>query len=188
MPDFDDESQLFRELIGEVEPVKHDKHIAKPKKIRPIARFHEADEQAVLSELLTPEEYGFGFDDGLETGDELGYVGNGLDKNTWRKLRRGKFSVEATLDLHGERLEAAHEAVKLFIAANRENGRRCLRIVHGKGHGIDEGMGAKKPLLKRSLDGWLRRNSSVLGFSSCLQQHGGTGAVYVLIKKTRRSD
>ncbi len=185
MPDFDDDSQLFRELIGEVEPVRHDKHLAKPKKPSPVARFHEADESAALAESLTPEEYGFGFDDGIETGDELAYAGNGLDKNTWRKLRRGQYRIDATLDLHGMRMEQAHEAIKQFINHNRANGNRCLRIVHGKGHGVDEGMGGKKPILKRSVDGWLRRNSTVLGFSSCLSQHGGTGAVYVLVKKAR---
>lgn len=185
MPDFDDDSQLFRELVGDVKPVLHDKHQATPKKPKPVARFHEADEQAVLTELLDPEEYGMGFDDGLETGDELGYAGNGLDKNTWRKLRRGQFRIDDTLDLHGFRVEAAHEAIKQFILRNRAVGNRCLRIVHGKGHAQDEGMGGKKPVLKRSVDGWLRRNSTVLGYCSCLPQHGGTGAVYVLVRKQK---
>ena len=183
MPDLDDDNdndlQLFRDLVGEVTPVHSDKLPPKTKAIAPRARSREADDQAVMQELLEPDEYSFGFDDDVETGEELSYSGDGIDNSSWRKLRRGEFRTDGILDLHGMKLEAAHEAVKRFIQTQRDANHRCLRIIHGKGKGEEI------PVMKRGVDGWLRRNKWVIAYCSCRPQDGGTGAVYVLIRRAR---
>jgi DNA-nicking Smr family endonuclease len=87
--------------------------------------------------------------------------------------------VEGELDLHGLTSEEAREAVGDFIAAARRAGRRCVRIIHGKGRRSRHG----KPVLKTGLQRWLRQRKDVLAFCPARASDGGTGAAYVLIRK-----
>ena len=114
----------------------------------------------------------------LETGDELWFARPGLQHQVLRKLRRGRTSVGAELDLHGMIVAEAHQAVDGFIRRVREANIRCVRIIHGKGNGSLH----QRPILKGKVDVWLRRRDEVLAFASARPEDGGTGAVYVLLK------
>jgi DNA-nicking Smr family endonuclease len=95
-----------------------------------------------------------------------------------RRLRRGLYPIEDALDLHGLNQAAARDTLSEFLNVNRDAGRRCLKIVHGKGYRS----GARGPILKIAVNAWLKRHPDVMAFTSARAIDGGTGAVYVLLR------
>ncbi|MEZ5444978.1 MAG: Smr/MutS family protein [Gammaproteobacteria bacterium] len=171
----DEDTLLFRQMVGEVRPLTHDLADAAPPRPKPIPQQRLLDEREVLREMAS------GLFDGaeIETGEELVYFRPGLQHSVVRKLRRGQYAVEAELDLHGYTVVEARAALAAFIHDAQAHGRRCVRIVHGKGHGSH----GRQPVLKGKVNNWLRRIDAVLAFCSTRPAHGGTGAVYVLLKR-----
>ncbi len=110
--------------------------------------------------------------------DPLSFRRPGVREQTLRHLRRGRYPVEDALDLHGLSQAAARDYLADFIAASRNAGLRCVRVVHGKGYRS----GARGPVLKIAVNTWLRRHPDVLAFTSARAIDGGTGAVYVLLR------
>ena len=108
----------------------------------------------------------------------IAYAKNGLSEKQLRELKRGPVAIEATLDLHQMTVDEALQETQAFLHRVRAQGKRCVRIVHGKGYLSKN----NKPLLKSTLNTWLREQPFVLGFHSCQGRHGGAGAVYVLLK------
>jgi len=106
----------------------------------------------------------------------------GLDPRVIRKLRKGEFAVQAHVDLHGLLKDEAKAALETFLARSRQDGKRCVLVVHGRGlHSKDQ-----VPVLKEALKRWMhtaRFARHVLGFSSSRPHDGGTGAMYVLLRK-----
>ena len=94
-------------------------------------------------------------------------------------MRRGQFAVQAEIDLHGLGREAAHDALREFVADAVTSGLRCVRVIHGKGRRS----GSRGPVIKRVVDHWLRRMEPVVAFVSARPVDGGTGAVYVLLAR-----
>ena len=169
-----DDSRLFREAIGEVRPL--DPVQPPPAATRPAPHPHmlEADEAAVPGELL---DMAFG-PAVLEVGEELGYLRDGYPPKLLRQLKRGQFSVQDDIDLHQMNAAAAQASIMLFLAEAKQNGLRCVRIVHGKGlRSRPAG-----PVLKGLTDRMLRRRDDVIAFASARPALGGTGAVVVLLK------
>lgn len=144
----------------------------------PLPRQQVLDDAAVMQELLQeslhPEDF--------ESGETLIYRGEGIQDTVWRKLRRGQFRIEAECDLHGLNRAAAKEEMARFLAHCLDQALRCARIIHGKGNGSPN----SGPVIKRHLDGWLRRRREVIAFCSARGHDGGTGAVYVLLRHPRR--
>jgi DNA-nicking Smr family endonuclease len=118
-------------------------------------------------------------DGDIETGDDLHYCRPGLSQPLLRKLRRGQIAVQDQLDLHGMRTEEARLTVSLFLQDATARALRCVRIVHGKGTGSRD----RRPVLKPRLAGWLVKRDEVLAYCSAPAHDGGTGAIYVLLKK-----
>ncbi len=115
----------------------------------------------------------------LETGDEIQYRAPGIQNQHFRKLRRGQFSIQDELDLHGYTIEQAKDILQNFITKSKSSGFRCVRIIHGKGKGSRDG----RPRLKNYVSRWLRLHKHILAYCSARPADGGTGAVYVLIKR-----
>jgi|SRR5580700_11105069 DNA-nicking Smr family endonuclease len=111
-------------------------------------------------------------------GVALSFQRAGLRPQVMRRLRRGLYPTEDELDLHGLNQSAARDRLADFIARSRDAGRRCVRIIHGKGYRS----GARGPVLKTAVDLWLRRHMDVMAFTSARGIDGGTGAVYVLLR------
>lgn len=97
-----------------------------------------------------------------------------------RKLKLGQISFEGSLDLHGMTVEKARETLWAFLAEATKFEIRCVRVTHGKAVRLD----GKRPMIKSHVNTWLRQHAQVLGFTSCQARHGGTGAVYVMLKRT----
>lgn len=110
--------------------------------------------------------------------DALTFQRAGVRTQVVRRLRRGLIPIEDELDLHGLTQTAARDQLARFLEYNRDAGRRCVRIIHGKGYRS----GARGPILKIAVDQWLRRHMDVMAFTSAKAIDGGTGAVYVLLR------
>ncbi|MSP96519.1 MAG: DNA mismatch repair protein MutS [Betaproteobacteria bacterium] len=136
------------------------------------------DERAALVESIerpiTPEE-------ALETGEELVYLRDGLSRLVLRRLRRGHWVVQMSLDLHGMNRHEAAAQVAEFLLGSAQRGLRCVRIVHGKGYGSKN----REPVLKGKLRNWLAMRDEVLAYCQAPAHEGGSGALLVLLK-TRR--
>jgi len=171
----DDEIELFRRSVSDARPLSTPAVPPTPSRLRARARFTRQDEQAVLQESLDAE-----FDD-LESnsGDSLRFCRAGVGRKTMRKLSRGSFSIQAEIDLHGMTAADARIELKGFIEYSVRTGLSCVRIIHGKGLGS----GLSGPVLKRKVNAWLRHWDPVLAFVSARAVDGGTGAVYVLLRK-----
>lgn len=167
--------ELFRDAVKRATPLPQDKVTPVPRRPPPHPQQRYLDEQQVLRDMLSD---GPDTSD-TETGEELLFHRNGLQHGLLRKLRRGQFSVGAELDLHGMTVVEARDALGLFLAACRSSSARCVRIIHGKGYGSRH----KQPVLKGKLNQWLQQRDEVLAFCSARPVDGGTGAVYVLLKK-----
>ena len=172
----DDDSNLFRRSIEGAKPLKSGERVPEPKKKPPPkARFSRADEEKALAESLEAD---------IETieadnGDGLRYHRPHVGRRTMRKLSRGKYAVQAEIDLHGMTVAEARPRLADFIDYSVKQGLTCVRIVHGKGLGS----GHRGPVLKSAVSRWLRKWDSVLAFVSARQVDGGTGAVYVLLQQ-----
>jgi DNA-nicking Smr family endonuclease len=108
----------------------------------------------------------------------LSFQRAGVRTQVMRRLRRGLYPAEDELDLHGLNQSAARDLLADFIARSRDSGRRCVRIIHGKGYRS----GARGAVLKTAVNLWLRRHTDVMAFTSARAIDGGTGALYVLLR------
>ena len=133
------------------------------------------DEAAALVESL---EGPLSVDDALDSGEELVFLRDGLPRQVLRKLRRGHWVVEDSLDLHGmNRVEAAISVAE-FMRRCVMRRTRCVRIVHGKGLGSRN----REPVLKGKLRKWLPLRDEVLAFCQAPPYEGGSGAALVLLR------
>ncbi|MCY3803523.1 MAG: Smr/MutS family protein [Gammaproteobacteria bacterium] len=114
----------------------------------------------------------------MQPGDSLSFRNDRVRKNAFRKLKKGQYSIGAELDLHGLTIAEAQLSLVDFIQSSREKNIRCVRIIHGKGHGSSN----RGPKLKPMVNRWLQKREEILAFCSARPVDGGTGAVYVLLK------
>ncbi|WP_043637035.1 Smr/MutS family protein [Desulfovibrio sp. TomC] len=109
-----------------------------------------------------------------------------LDPKIYRQLRAGQFSPEAHLDLHGFTVDQAKLTLLHFVREHYMAGKRCLLVIPGRGSNSPGGL----PVLKEELKSWLTHDPlkrAVLAFSTALPRHGGTGALYVLLRKFKKT-
>jgi len=177
----DDDFSLFTAEVRGVKPIKHDRaEVGKPKADRKqLAGLRQAatvrSDQALVIDGLSDQ---FVIDVGAE--DELMWRRDGVQESQIRKLKLGQIAFEGSLDLHGMSVEKARETLWAFIAEATKLEVRCVRVTHGKAARSD----GKRPGIKSHVNTWLRQHAQVLGFTSCQARHGGTGAVYVMLKRT----
>lgn len=110
----------------------------------------------------------------------------GLNQRTLRQLKNGEFSPQAHLDLHGLNSEDAHTLLLRFVKENYLAGKRCLLVIPGRGKNSPAGRG----ILREQIQHWLIRDPFkrvLLAFATAQPQHGGAGALYVLLRKYKKS-
>lgn len=172
------ERRVFELTVGPVTPLRSmDRFIHELEQPAPEPRQREADERAVLLQALSDE---IDVDTLLDTDETLSFRREGISLEVVRKLRRGHWSLQAQLDLHGLRRDAAREALGLFIHDSARRGLRCVRVVHGKGHGSP----GREPVLKGRVRRWLVQKNEVLAFVQARASDGGAGALVVLLAGT----
>ncbi len=171
----DDNDSLFHKAAKGARKLKQDRIAPHKPRRKPIPQQHQLDEEAVMHSLLSDE-----YDPvEVETGDELLFTRPGIQQRVFRKFRRGQYAIEAELDLHGRVVVEAREMVSDFLRQAQASGKRVVRIIHGKGLSSE----GKLPVLKGKVNSWLRQKEIVLAFCSARKNDGGTGAVYVLLKR-----
>lgn len=112
-----------------------------------------------------------------------------LERKLKQKLSRGRMSADAAIDLHGFRQAEAHRALRQFLHQAQRDGARIVLVVTGKGGrggGFDALMGDGVGVLKRSVPLWLADpefRALVVGFEDAGRAHGGTGALYVRLRR-----
>jgi len=157
-------------------PLRRAGHAA-PERPRPApqARQRERDDAAVLVEAISD---GFDAESLLDTDDALSFRRRGVGIDVVRKLRRGVWVLQGEIDLHGLRRDEARERLSAFLHEATRSGKRCVRVVHGKGHGSP----GREPVLKGKVKSWLVQRSEVLAFTYARAADGGHGALIVLLK------
>jgi DNA-nicking Smr family endonuclease len=173
----DDDADLFRRALADAKPLRAKKRALEViRKPIPRARFARADEMAALQESLAAD-----IDETeSHSGESLRFHRPSVGRRTMRKLARGNYSVQAEIDLHGMTAAEAKPRLIEFLETCAREGKLCVRVVHGKGLGS----GARGPVLKQKVNRWLRQWDAVLAFVSTRQVHGGTGAIYVLLRQS----
>lgn len=166
---------LFARTVGPVyrlrESGRAEADLPKPP---PHPRQRELDEQAAvraaMSDEVTPESL-------LLTDDGLSFRRAGIGSDVLTRLRRGHWALQGQIDLHGLTREAAREALMTFVHDSHRQGLRCLRVVHGKGHGSP----GREPVLKGKVQRWLAQAAEVIAFAQASGPLGGAGALLVLL-------
>ncbi len=172
-PVSEEDAALFRNAAGDVRVIEDDRvptHRHRPQpRPKSAARSNtpEASKEKSANSIRDPE----------RDGEQL-FVRPGLQQKQVKRLRRGQIPVTAEADLHGMRIHEARVLLEGFLRDCRDQGLRCVRVIHGKGLGSRDG----RAVLKWEVDSWLRRHDGVMAFCTAQPRDGGTGAVYVLLK------
>jgi DNA-nicking Smr family endonuclease len=172
----EDELALFRQAMRDVTPLKTSRSASAPaRKLRVRASLSHNRRAAVLHE--SP---GVGADlYELQPGDELLFRRNGVPETVLRRLRAGRYRIEAEIDLHGLPVNDATAHLADFLRHARAAGLRCVRVIHGKGLRS----GNRGPVIKNTVNALLRRCDRVMAFASARPAAGGTGATLVLLSR-----
>ena len=169
------ERHLFANSVGKVQPIAaKDRVHHTPKRPAPTRLQQELDDQAALLESMSDE---FDVSTLLDVDDQLSFRRPGIGTDVTRKLRKGEWSLQGQLDLHGLRSDEAREAVGQFVRDAKRMGWRCVRVVHGKGLGSP----GKEPVLKSKVQRWLVQKQEVIAFVQAKPADGGAGALVVLL-------
>lgn len=171
---------ILEEMMDGVVPLEGGKRLAKQKStVKPMKA--EMDDSELVMRHLDELVHGIAPFELADTDEFIEASIRGFDRRILKKLRRGEFSIQGHIDLHGMRREEARLAVAAFVERSCTDGKRCVLIVHGRGLGSKDNI----PVLKEKLTAWLTRGSMgkrVLAFASAKPWDGGTGAVYVLLR------
>ena len=169
------EQNLVTQAVGKVQPLPNKQTLnLTPKPPPPLPRQQLRDDAEVMRESISDD---FDVSSLLDTDDALSFRRPGISVEVTRRLRRGEWAIQGQLDLHGLRTEEAREALGQFIRESHKKGLRCLRVIHGKGHGSP----GKSPVLKGRVQSWLVQKVQVLAFVQAKPAEGGGGALLVLL-------
>ncbi len=167
---------LFASSVGAVTALpQSDRKELRPAPPEPEPRQRQRDEAAALRETLSDH---FDVDSLLETDAALSFRRPDIGPDVVRKLRRGGWVIQAQIDLHGLRRDEAREQLAAFLREAARQGLRCVRVVHGKGHGSP----GKEPVLKHRVHSWLVQKAAVIAFTQARAAEGGSGALVVLLQ------
>lgn len=167
---------LFQNAVGPVQRLSASgKLVLRSPPPAPVARQQAADEAAALREALSDE---VDISRLLDTDDRLSFRRPGVGTDVTEKLRRGVWSIQAQIDLHGLRTDEARDALAAFMREAHAQGQRCVRVVHGKGLGSP----GRTPVLKDKVHKWLVQRSEVVAFVQAPPAQGGAGALVVLLQ------
>ena len=179
-----DEDKVFSDEMADVVPLKRDPRVA----VRPrdqAGRDSSLDLRRQAA-VQNPERDRNILTEGgivpLDAWYVLEFKRPGVQNGVFRRLKQGRYESEARLDLHRLTAAAARTEMFEFIEESYRLGLRTVLIIHGKGQTSAEK--ERSSILKGCTDRWLRELDVVQAFNSAQPQHGGTGAVYVLLRKS----
>lgn len=172
--------EFFREQMDGVKPIAQKKRTTATSNVQPPTEAHLARREAAVR--VNPDELNTLSDDYIELvgpHDVLSYQRPGVQHGVFRKLRLGQYPCDAELDLHRKTLQEAREEVFDFVSDCLKHNIRCVKIQHGKAEHSNP-----PAYIKSCVNKWLPELDAVMAFHSAQPHHGGTGAVYVLLRKS----
>ncbi|MCE8018269.1 DNA mismatch repair protein MutS [Halomonas sp. MCCC 1A17488] len=179
--DDDDDTHAFRRALREAGVRRIAVNRADPG--RPRRRDPAAAERRAAAVAADSQESASRTSDGrveaVRPSEFLDFALPDLPYRTRSQLKRGQFAWEAGLDLHGYSLDEARLELESFLKEAASSHMRCVLVVHGKAWGST----ANYPVIKSHVNAWLREWPTVLAFCSARELDGGTGAVYVLLRR-----
>lgn len=161
---------LFRQALKGVTPLTPSNRTTTLPSPKPISRTNRKPALAPIQDALS--------DHGAEETLLTEFYRPGISRMTLRKLKRGQWPVQDSLDLHGLNSDTARKLMLEFLRHATEQGMRCVNVIHGKGWHTDGGEG----ILKIRTRHWLTQCVEVLAFCETPPPEGGGGAVKVLLK------
>ena len=175
----DEEIAAFHAAVKGTVPIRKAARVLheQPKPSPRPRRRQALDEKTEITESLHGP---FEIDDLLTIDDVDSFLRNDLPRSVLRDLRRGRWTIQDHTDLHGLDRYEAHEEVSRFLTESLQTGKRCVRIVHGRGYGLPGRTGVLRQLVKS----WLSRNKNVLAFCHAPSRDGGEGALWVLLRSS----
>lgn len=179
----EDEASLFAQEVAGIKPLKKSEVYLRKK--GPQVDFHVRKQAASIAQEADRNHLSHDFVEKVEPDDVLGYKRSGVQDGVFKRLRQGKYGIEARLDLHRHTVAQAREQVYQFADDCMRNDIRVAIIVHGKGDRTPEP--ENQAMIKSYINKWLRDLDVVMAFHSAQRHHGGLGAVYVLFKKTEKA-
>jgi len=176
----DEDKALFRRTVQAVKPLKKNPAAPASESRPPVLRTtkvrSEADPPPKEPELYLSSYY----PEEVQSQSVLSYSGQQIPAKRMRELKQGQIRWGARLDLHGYKPEEAQRVLLAFIRQQMQQDQRCLLVIHGKGS-----LNGEAPILKNLVNHWLPQIPQVLAFHSAQPRDGGTGALYVLLKRNR---
>lgn len=172
------EEELLRQAMADVRPLAF-KALAPRRRVRQQPPERPPEIQPLQEFMRSRQAFEVVFHPGYQEGGP-----EQRNRPLMRKLRRGGFSVQAQLDLHGLTQVEAQAALESFLIRSRLGNLRCVRIVHGKGRNS----GGSEGVLKQRVPQWLstrRFSRLIVAFASAPPVDGGTGATYVLLRQSK---
>ena len=173
---------VFQEAMDGVAPLKEGerKAVARPRAQPTVGQLRRRrDAVAKGREENDRNPLTFGEIERVNPFDVLAWKKDGVQPRVFRRLAQGKYPIEATLDLHQRTVKEARDDVFRLIRSSSRNGFRSVVIVHGRGDRSDD-----PAKLKSYVAHWLVQLADVIGFHSAPRRDGGTGATFVLIRKS----
>lgn len=175
-----DDNSIFRNAMGDVKPLTpNDRVLLKASTSPTIAQLERRRTAQGINPqdqnpLSIPDEL-----DDVGPHDIFGWKDNGIQEGVYRKLRLGRYPVQARLDLHRKTLKEARQELDAFLREAHQANLRTVQVTHGKGEHSPTPARLKKYVLH-----WLEEHPLSIAYHSCQPQHGGAGSAYVLIKKS----
>ncbi|MGA8862290.1 MAG: Smr/MutS family protein [Gallionella sp.] len=172
-----EDAALFRAAVGELKLLPEQNRVT-PQLTRrkAVVRRHDAGSQR--TDPLPDDHPADRLSDHAPEITAAEYLRNGLSRMTLRKLRRGTWRVQDSLDLHGNDTEAARKLLQQFLHEATGRNLRCVLVIHGKGLNSRDGEAVLRKLTRH----WLTQHRQVLGYCNAQPAEGGSGAVLVLLK------
>jgi DNA-nicking Smr family endonuclease len=172
-----DDVALFRAAVGAVKPLADQNRITpQPAPRKPLLR--PAAPPPAIPDTLSDGCPAKSLTDFAGESVPEEYLSKGLPHMTLRKLRRGIWPIEDSLDLHGNHTDAARKLLQEFLQEAVGRNLRCVLVIHGKGLNSRGGEAVLRKLARH----WLAQHPHVLGYCEAPAKYGGSGAVLVLLK------
>lgn len=163
-----DDAALFRAAVGEVKPLAEQNRIT-PQPAPRTFLLHRPVPSLAIPDTLS---------DWCSENAPDEFLSNGLSRMTLRKLRRGIWPIQDSLDLHGHNSDAARKLLQGFLHEATQRNLRCVLVIHGKGLNSQGG----DAVLRRLTRHWLTQHPHILCYCDAPIRNGGSGAVLVLLK------
>lgn len=179
-----DKDKVFSEAMADVVPLKREPRVDVARKTQPdrdtslehrrqaATQLPELDRNQLSNREIMP----------LDAWYVLAFKRPGVQNGVFRKLKQGRYETQSRLDLHRMTVAVARREIFEFIVESQQLGLRSVLVIHGKGASSAEL--ERSSILKGCVDHWLRELEIVQAFHSAQPRDGGTGAAYVLLRKS----